>query len=106
MTSKFLRQVNNRYQDYPAKILGCLYGCHGLTPAGSSAPPSHSLALPWWDEGENQEGESEEEVLWVDFNSKAKKSGMQAKQEWKFIPMVQPSLGELGTHTCNSDLGK
>lgn len=49
MTSKLLRQVSYRHLDYPVKILGHLYGCHALTPAGSSAPAGRSLTLPWWD---------------------------------------------------------
>lgn len=42
VANKFLRQVNNRYQDYPVKVL--LLVC-GLTPCGSSAPPSPTLLL-------------------------------------------------------------
>lgn len=39
MTNKFLKQVKNRHQDYPVKVLAHLYGCHGLTLVGRSAPP-------------------------------------------------------------------
>lgn len=50
MTNKPLRQVNNRYQDYPAKVLGHHWHVQ---------PHPATLTLPWWDAGENQGGGSE-----------------------------------------------